>query len=574
MSERSVEDELVSETRKFMSSMSSTMRRYAQASNWLDRRKVRQEIKQAWRQELKQQQLDRRHQLSWTNSAVDKFRAHSLAVSDRANDPTVDHDRRYRDAQAIARHRNQMADRVLRNPHLTVVEQGIALDGIDAASVFPEFTTGDMFRRAHKVKRIEALRYRAQVARAREAAGIERPPVQAMRHVDRATEPDRTRFPAGDSQQDQAYRRWLTERDDPERSGQPPRTAEHDGRYSSTVTYLPEGANQVVYETSSHDSEDASARWTVKQLNTIRPAPGTTVHLAAYAEDRDGHPTPVFRAEGARSGLAKEVEQWQAGLDQARVQERGLAPNDDREREFSALKDRHRLSIQYNNALVERNGKQTADLAKLTTERDELAEELNTIRSVHKGTIAVAASRGREVYALVQERDQLREERDEAVRKLAERTPAEQRYGSPERQAAQARDNARGDQEQEQGFSLDSETRQRMGKVIADGVLKGSPQAEVAQRLAAVLAERTPTDHQAPAAEPVKTPIKGHAFAGLINGRDREQEPIEELAQEIARAGEAREESAGRSPLADYQPGHALADAVARNGRDREGMER
>jgi hypothetical protein len=79
MSEHSVEDELVSEASKFASSMSMTLRRYSQAANWLEKRKIRKEIQQAWRKELRQAELDRAHQLTWTAQSVEHFRAHSLA---------------------------------------------------------------------------------------------------------------------------------------------------------------------------------------------------------------------------------------------------------------------------------------------------------------------------------------------------------------------------------------------------------------------------------------------------------------------------------------------------------------
>ncbi|QBS43573.1 hypothetical protein [Nocardia sp. CS682] len=181
MPDNSPEDEIISEARQFVSAMSATLRRYAQAASWLERRKIRKEITQAWRVELKTQDAARAHHLLWANQAVDRYRAHSLAVAERADNPTVDHDRRYRDAQALARHRTDMQAHILRDPHLTPIEQGIAIDGLDAATTFPAFEPGRLFNRSHKVKGIEALRYRAQVARAREAAGIERPAATAER---------------------------------------------------------------------------------------------------------------------------------------------------------------------------------------------------------------------------------------------------------------------------------------------------------------------------------------------------------------------------------------------------------
>jgi arginine deiminase len=108
----------------------------------------------------------------------------------------------------------------------------------------------------------------------------------------------------------------------------------------------------------------------------------------------------------------------------------------------NALSNRHRLSIEHNNELTEANARLTRQLTALTAERD-----------------------------------QLRGERDEAVAKLAERTPAHERFGSPERQAEQAGAEA----------------------AAANGHTNG------------------------------RTPIKGHAFAGLVNGRNRDREMEMEL---------------------------------------------
>uniref|UniRef100_UPI003F499DF5 hypothetical protein n=1 Tax=Nocardia sp. CA-095871 TaxID=3239971 RepID=UPI003F499DF5 len=751
MSDRSVEDEFISEARKFSASMQAAMRRYAQASNWLERRRARREISLVTRQEAREQLAARGRHRGYTETAVDRYRAHALAVNQRANDPTVDHERRYRDAQALARHRNDMAERVLRNPHLTQVEQGIALDGLDAATAFPEFKTdGRLFNRANKVKGIEALRYRAQVAREMRTAGIERPamftaPVQQRPPVlasmelpfgdpgrnsrptaepftptrvqaDGAVE-DSARFRAvvgwtdrngvtasrsksfGTEQAATAWMRsnpdmmltfgvaahvqtWDTRDDrapiyshsgehravwaslaaretvlrDRTLAGQVHREdfklqasavdqdqhrqqLDTDELFRTAVTYLPENANQVVYETAVHPSEAEAAKWTCQQLDTMRPAPGTTIEIAAYQGD-DERDAPVFRAEGARGVLGQEVAQWQAGIEirntaasTVKPQQTSSIADADRDSELAALKDRHRLSIQYNNQLVGRNAELVKNLTALTSERDTLAQQLDEVRSERKAVVETAASRGREVYALSQElesvtgeRDKLRFERDAAVRKLAERTPTEQRYGSPERQAEQVRQ--RNGQESNSGRpepehryqaqvarwdELDLAERngikpeqlpESQRRMYASFDSKDQMYEWMRDRVASIDAgdskiQTFVIDHQAEVGymgpfgveasrEGALTALDNWRDTGFAHWRDRGMAHVHDTEQESAdratssadastsqtMAAESATEAAPRSPLADYQPGHALADAVARNGHDRDGMER
>ncbi|MGY1871981.1 hypothetical protein [Nocardia gipuzkoensis] len=532
-----VEDEIVAQARQFSAAMRTAMQRHAQAANWIERRRARKEISRLVRTERREQQQSRLNHLSWTNQAVDRYRVHAQAVAQRANDPRVDHDRRARDARALVEHRDRLAAQFIGDGHLTRTEQGIALDGLDAATVFPEYKTGNLFARAHKVKGLEALHYRARVARetvsinrsaerecaewqegldaahranAEEALLARIDAAQAHRHRYTAqltwSDPDggkltesrsfatehtatewlqrnihRTSWSDGTTLQVETRdiinaakqyvdhgrpetvagqlaareavlrERTLAGQVHREQAAAQAREAEQEQqaeRFSSTVTYLPQDANQVVHERGSHATEADSAHWTAQQLAGIRPAPGTTVHVAAYDHSDEWRPERVFRAEGGRSMVADEVTQWREGVERvsseqerdeqqlpASVQQNGA----ERDKKLVELTARHGLSIEHNNELTEANALLTRQLTAITAERD-----------------------------------QLRGERDEAVQKLAERTPADQRFGSPERQAEQAK-------------------------------------ASV---------------------------------------------------------------SAGRSALADYQPGSSLAEAIARNGHDREGMDR
>ncbi|MBF6298486.1 hypothetical protein IU459_13155 [Nocardia amamiensis] len=572
MSDRSVEDEIFAQARQFSAAMRAAMQRHAQAAYWLERRRARKEISRLVRQERREQQQSRTNHLSWTNQAVDRYRVHAQAVAQRANDPRVDHDRRARDARSLAEHRDRLAAQFIGDEHLTRTEQGIALDGLDAASVFPEYKTGNLFSRAHKVKGLEALHYRARVARetvsARQRAEQERQDRQKGLDTTRRANLEEALLARIDAAQDHRHRytaemtwtdpdggvltesrpfatehtatEWLQRnisgtawadgttlrvetRDNDNAAkqytnwGRPETVAEqladreavlrertlsgqvhreafkrqaaHEAeqeRFSATVTYLPEHANQVVHERGTHASEVESARWTAQQLAGIRPAPGTTVHVAAYDCADEWRPERVFRAEGGREMVADEVTQWREGIERvSSEQERDEQQLPATVQQIAAERDQlaedlaqHGREIEQLSGDLVTAADRNNQLSGQVSERDKKITELTARHQLsieHNNELTEANARlTRQLTALTAERDTLRGERDEAVQKLAERTPAHERYGSPERQAEQAK-------------------------------------ASV---------------------------------------------------------------SAGRSALADYQQGSCLAETVARNGHDREGMDR
>ncbi|WP_280411808.1 hypothetical protein [Nocardia asiatica] len=543
MSDRSPEDEMIAQARQFSAAMRTAMQRHAQAANWLERRRARKEISRLVRTERREQQQARAHHRIWTSQAVDRYRLHAQAVAQRANDPRVDHDRRARDARALAEHRDRLAVQFIGNEHLTRTEQGIALDGLDAATVFPEYKTGNLFARAHKVKGLEALHYRARVAREKvsitRSADRERQEWQKgldaahranledalLARIDAAqdhrhrytarmtwTDPDggkltesrafatehtatewlqrnigRTSWSDGttlaietrdtlnaakqyvdhgrpETVADQLATREAVLR---ERTlagqvhrGQATTEQAHEAEqaheqealpFGSTITYLPENANQVVHERGAHATEADSARWTEQQLAGIRPAPGTTVHVAACETSSEGHEDPVFRAEGGRSMVTDEVTQWRESIERvSSAQDRGeqQPPTSvvqivaERHKLAEDLAQRGREIEQLSGSLVdatERNNQ----LAGQLTARDKKLAELTARHGLsieHNNQLTEANARlTQQLTALTAERDQLRGERDEAVAKLAERTPAQERFGSPERQAEQAK---------------------------------------------------------------------------------------------------------------------------------------
>ncbi|WP_433714473.1 hypothetical protein ACQP2U_10365 [Nocardia sp. CA-084685] len=484
MSDRSVEDELAAEARKFSTSMRAAMRHYAQASNWLDRRRARREISLITRQEAREQQAARQRHLVYSEQAVDKYRVHALAVNQRANDPTVDHTRRFRDQQVLARHRADMRDLLLRNPHLSEVEKGIALDGLDAATAFPEFETGELFNRAHKVKGIEALRYRAQVAREvsyqpnTQGAGRE-----SAQRAARTSEQTAQLSREGEPLRFVAELGWNSPAADRARAA----------RTGRAVSWRP-----VAVERREFASEEAATEWLKHAVAEGRWPKG--ISLSTHVVDNQAssvHDRITHWSYGEPQALTDKLNDRIDVLTDRRTaeQEHTHAASRESDRRDSAERVDGPLGMGTDEGRTDhtpfgdpdRNGRPARstgrDRQDFAAERDSLKARLN-LSIEHNSELADSnAQLTRQLTALSAERDQLLSERDEAVRKLAERTPAEQRYGSPERQAEQAR----------------NQTRE---------------------------------------------------------------------------ATEAATEPGPRSPLADYQPGQALADAVARNGRDREGMER
>lgn len=559
MSDRSVEDEIVSEISRFSVAMRAAISRHAQAASWLERRRARKEISRLVRTERREADQARTHHKTWTAQAVERYRVHAQAVAQRAADPTVDHTRRARDAWSLAEHRADLARMFVTNGHLTRTEQGIALDGLDAATAFPEHKDkiGTLFAKAHKVKGIEALRYRAQVARAQQQLGIDRNAVvhRGAGHV------------AAQRAQRQAVEQQYLAGSAARLNGEHQVEA---GRFRAVVGWT--DRNGVTTSRSrSFDSEQAATAWMRSNPDRMLTF-GTAVHVQTW-DSRDDR-APIFSSSGghqavmaslaereqalvqrdeqlreperltrdqedAIQGLHQAQREWElrpadadprqtealtaqwreagraadrAGLSPERIDRElavaHLAVERDRLRdELESMRQRHHLSIEHSGELSDRNAALTRQLTAVLAERDQLA-----------------AARDQAVA----ERDRLRGERDEAVHKLVERTPAAQRYGSPERQAEQAK-----------RPSMAEAVRHKAA--AREEVLSRAAQFEAADEL-----EREDerfadpnwsTDHedrrdaeiqrQAEQARQQREPIRGHAFAGLVNGRDRDREGME-----------------------------------------------
>lgn len=169
-------DDITRETSQFTARMAQLLTQLTHATSWLERRRAKKNITQLVREQIREQQQLRALELTRTTQAIDAYRQHSAAVTGRAIAPDTSAEQRSRDHAALVRHYDHLEERILRSQGLTTTEQGIALDGMAAATKFPEYELGDLFGNAHKVKGVDALRYRAQVARAHAATGIERRP--------------------------------------------------------------------------------------------------------------------------------------------------------------------------------------------------------------------------------------------------------------------------------------------------------------------------------------------------------------------------------------------------------------
>ncbi|WP_280396886.1 hypothetical protein [Nocardia carnea] len=439
MSERPVEDEIMDEARRFGYSMARLMRMHAQANGWLEKRKVRRQISLEMRRQQRTEQAERVHHKVWTAQMIHRYQVAAQARYERWTDPNTTIEQRRRDDEAAIRHIDDLRERIAGNTRLTEVERGIALDCLESARMWPykKDRTPEMLARAPKVRGLDALRYRAVLARETEwiqrrrferettqrdrgvpaeqqepvwqqqiqpqlvGQEIPRPTgeldlaqqdaVQKIRHAVLENQPDHLRA-AGDS----AVRAGLT----PQRVQWEMQTAEQNSKYVSEVSALRNGSITTWRTYSPTEAE--AAQWAAHNTRTGNWLPG--VQLKATVRER-GNQAPIRIAAGGIEHVTARTTEWAQPEQMAqRVQSRS---ND----ELESLKQRHRLSIEHNADLADQNATLTRRLTALRAERDEL----------------------------VAERDRYKTERDESVQKLAQLTPASERLGSPERQAAEHR---------------------------------------------------------------------------------------------------------------------------------------
>ncbi|MGW1741325.1 hypothetical protein ACWCPQ_21270 [Nocardia sp. NPDC001965] len=489
MSDRSVEDQIIAETTSFAAKLGVLARQHAQARGWLGQRKVRREISLTMRAQRRAEQAERAHHLSYTSQMIHRYQIAAQARTDRALDPRIGIEQQRRDADADARHLDELRERIVGNTRLTQVERGIALDCLETARMWPhgKVKTPELLARAPKVRGVDALRYRARLARetawvrerryeresgrlAHEAAWIEqrraeRGPVRQEFVASTLQQPVREEAPqaalarptgeltigqadaiqkirhaqlswnavapqASHGEREQLAEQWRDAGRAAEQAGLTSqridwefRNAEQNSRYTSRIHSR--GADGAVANwLAYHPSEAEAAKWVARDIGTAKWNPGVQLNVAIHEH---GTGAPVRSVDGRVEHVTARTAEWARP-----AQQREQSPE---AAELASLKQRHHLSIEHNADLAAQNAGLTQQLTALRAERDQLTEE----------------------------RDRYKTERDEAVQKVVARTPAAERLGSPQRQAAQAQ----------------------------------------------------------------REPIPGHPFSGLVNGHDREREGME-----------------------------------------------
>ncbi|MGW5751284.1 hypothetical protein [Nocardia rhamnosiphila] len=329
MSDRPVEDEIMDEARRFGHSMAQMMRMHAQANGWWEQRKVRRQISLEIRRQRRAEQAERAHQLSYTSQMIHRYQIAAQARYERATDPRTDREQVRRDDAAAARHIDDVRRRIVGNARLTEVERGIALDCLETARMWPytQAKTPEMLAKAPKVRGINALRYRARLARETE---------------------------------------WVHRRN-----------LERD--------YGLDAPQQTSERTREH--VDSPQPVLVDNGRLVEPEP-------QQQEQRRPFAAVVSAAE------LEEVKQRIRDL---------VAEQEERDRKIAVLQ----RSV---DAV-------TADRDSLRTALDDAEARIQRLQNLNRG--------------LSDDRNRYRSERDQAVQKLAQRTPEQDRFGSPERQAAQ-----------------------------------------------------------------------------------------------------------------------------------------
>ncbi|MEU4811886.1 hypothetical protein AB0H20_22005 [Nocardia fluminea] len=490
MSERPVEDEIMDQARHFGRALMSLASQHGRAVSWIEQRRIRKEISLALRQqrraEFVQRQLDKIH----TERNVEQYRSHVQAVRQRSNDPSVDLERRYRDQLALRAHAADLQQAVLDGRRLTPVEQGIALDGIDSATAFPGHTPKRaMFAGAKRVKGIDALRYRANVARTREALPGRRAEIAQRRYNDRnseypvggpwaplppaareGTQSEKERAvqrlrraqldwdlnaPTADADALRAYDRAVrgavagasevgvsVNRIVWERSH-----AVENSQFSASVYSMRPGATRAEVTQTLHPSGREAAEWTHRTVTSTNWVP--KVALKAVIHER-GAEAPARVVDGSYAQVSAGTREWPPSRKRATTTQEPTPPaapssgDSDRlaevEKQLKTIaEDRDRLMSKV--SMLQRG------MDAVTANRDEMRTKLDTaegrIKSLTNRNTRLAAEIDEvrrdqpDIDALRAERDEFKTQRDRAIDQLVKRTPPRERLGSPERIAAE-----------------------------------------------------------------------------------------------------------------------------------------
>lgn len=494
MSERSETDEIAAAAREFARILMTLASQHGRAANWFEQRQIRKQVSLALRQQRRAEYMDRHMQKINTARSVEQYRAHALAVQQRSNNPNIDGERRYRDNLALRSHAADLQQTVLERRGLTPVEQGIALDGIDAATAFPGHQPKrGLFAGAQRVKGIDALRYRANVARTRAAlprqieelneqrrqADLVRSPQRQTSggrswKRDAATKPVRKGTPQEQEHAVQQLRRaqlqWhsnVAETDpseqtvydrsvaraaraaakvgvSPERIAYERALAVENSRFTASVYSLRPGSNETQVIQTVHPTEREAAEWTHRTVRSTNWVP--QVSLKAVVHER-GAQSPARVADGGYEQVTTQTKEWVPSRQRQTAPTAATeAPAGGDADRLAQVEKQLKTMAQENSRLVSKVTTLQRGLDAVTNDRNEMRTKLDAaegrIESLTNRNQRLAAEidevrRQRpDVEQLRTERDQFKTERDEAVARLIKRTPPAERLGSPQRVTA------------------------------------------------------------------------------------------------------------------------------------------
>ncbi|MFE3222922.1 hypothetical protein [Nocardia sp. NPDC059228] len=473
-------DDITREAGRFTAQIAQLLARLSHTKGWREKRQIKKGINLLVREQTRTAEQLRTLELGATAGAIDNYRQHCAAVNARAIDPVTSAEQRVRDRESLTRHHGDLEARVLESEMLTPIEQGMALDGMAAATRFPDFKLGNLFKHARKVRGLDALRYRAQVARAHAATGIARTPAYSRPAITQShngngqAHPDRqlgSGYSMAQADAAQMIRRsqavdrpWAPHPQQRDAAAQQAaRAAAQAGLSAEQITWefnnatansraevaivarypsLNGDLEKVDNHVGLHPNEREAAAWAAMRQGQI--AQFGTPKAVRLSGTESGHSEPFFTTEGSHAFVTDEVNAWRAETTRAVHDQPPETTGQDRSREKSSSSggsedlERRVLMLQRGLDAV------TADRDTHKQQLESVRAELDTLKNTQLRANRELREAREQLETVGAERDRFRGERDEAVERLKQQTPERDRYGSPERQAEQAKAVAHG----------------------------------------------------------------------------------------------------------------------------------
>ncbi|MBF6163069.1 hypothetical protein [Nocardia cyriacigeorgica] len=450
MSEKSEMDEITSETSRAAQRASMVVSRYISAArakgskaprlSRSERKKMAAEVNQIMREERRWEEEEARRLREGLTQAIS---AHQQQVLDGFQ-PRVDESMQtwFTRQQSLAHQRHELERYIQMAPGLSMTERGTAVGSLRAAHFMPATKAPAPFPKAKGTAALKARveaglsRLRTGVATAREKLPLERWEQRRQEQAARENEAAREAEAAGEAEAPAAPK------------GRP---AGAGLRHLAAVVSVLDALGRRRQLRHEVASELAAARWVDEAVRKVTPEQQVREMTASVNEDAgNGRVTSVYHVHGSRETVQADVEKWREGLE---VFEREHLRQDDGQQPKVSMLDEWRkeqarkaeqLNAEQATTGPEQHQQQVPpeiekQIETLNRQVDKvLAQNLDLregMREAHSRIEALTA----ELSGIAEERDRYRGERDEAVQKLAEVTPAEQRYGSRERVRAQAK---------------------------------------------------------------------------------------------------------------------------------------